>query len=458
MGKTMIIINDAKIAFDLLDKRSVNYSSRPRQVFAGEMLGWVASLGVQQYDDRFRRTRTVMKREIGSKSAASRYDKAQEIEVAHFLLRLGDDPEGLTQHIKKSTGSLALRILYGYVAEPVKEDPLIDLVERAMETFTQATVPGAFLVDTIPLLKYLPQWMPGTGFKKLAQKWRPIVQEMNSKPYAFVRSQLEKGVTNTSYAARLIQAGEPSLEVSSINEWSASALFGGAGDTIIGSLLCFFLAMGTHPEVQERAQAEIDRVVGPDRLPTMSDRLNLPYIEAVVLETLRWHPISPIPLAHECEKDDMYGDYLIPQGALIMANVWQMTHEPEVYSDPMAFRPERFIPVAERPAETDPSKVVFGFGRRACPGRVLGENALFVYIAQTLAAFNTKVPENLVAALGNGEGQKEEALRFTPGTICRPEPFECTVTSRSKHHRDLVQSLGQLYQWEASHAEAVENL
>lgn len=135
-----------------------------------------------------------------------------------------------------------------------------------------------------------------------------------------------------------------------------------------------------------------------------------------------------------------------------------MTHEPEVYSDPMAFRPERFIPVAERPAETDPSKVVFGFGRRACPGRVLGENALFVYIAQTLAAFNTKVPENLVAALGNGEGQKEEALRFTPGTICRPEPFECTVTSRSKHHRDLVQSLGQLYQWEASHAEAVENL
>lgn len=61
----------------------------------------MASLGVQQYDDRFRRTRTVMKREIGSKSAASRYDKAQEIEVAHFLLRLGDDPEGLTQHIKK---------------------------------------------------------------------------------------------------------------------------------------------------------------------------------------------------------------------------------------------------------------------------------------------------------------------------------------------------------------------
>ena len=80
--------------------------------------------------------------------------------------------------------------------------------------------------------------------------------------------------------------------------------------------------MGTHPEVQKRAQGEIDRVVGPDRLPTMSDRLNLPYIEAVVLETLRWHPISPIPLAHECEKDDMYGDYLIPQGALIMANVW----------------------------------------------------------------------------------------------------------------------------------------
>ncbi|KAF2658380.1 cytochrome P450 [Lophiostoma macrostomum CBS 122681] len=411
MGKTMIIVNDAKVAFDLLDKRSINYSSRPRQVFAGEMLGWVASLGVQPYDDRFRSTRKVIKREIGSKSAASRYDKAHEIEVAHFLLRLAGDPKDLTQCIKKSTGSLAPRTLYGYVAEPVKEDPLIDLVERAMDTFTQATAPGAFLVDTIPLLKYLPQWMPGSGFKKLARKWRPVVQEMNSKPYAFVRSQLAKGFTNHSYAARLIQAGEPSMEISSINEWSASALFGGAGDTIIGSLLCFFLAMGTYPEVQRRAQAEIDRVVEQDRLPTMSDKPNLPYMEAVILETLRWHPISPIPLAHECEKDDVYGGYPIPKGALIMANVWQMTHEPDVYSDPMAFRPERYMPVEDRPAETDPSKVMFGFGRRACPGRVLGENALFFYIAQTLATFNIKVPENVVAAVGNGEGQ--ETLRFT---------------------------------------------
>ncbi len=136
----------------------------------------------------------------------------------------------------------------------------------------------------------------------------------------------------------------------------------------------------------------------------------------------------------------------------------QMTHDPEVYSDPMAFRPERFIPVAERPAETDPSKVVFGFGRRACPGRILGENALFVYIAQTLAVFNIKVPENLVTAIGKGESQKEEALRFTPGTICRPEPFDCTVTLRSKHHQDLVHSLELLYPWEASHGEAVKSL
>ncbi len=81
--------------------------------------------------------------------------------------------------------------------------------------------------------------MPGTGFKKLAQKWRPIVQDMNSKPYAFVKSQLEKGITNISYAARLIQAGEPTLEISSINEWSASALFGGAGDTVSIEQLSF---------------------------------------------------------------------------------------------------------------------------------------------------------------------------------------------------------------------------
>ena len=85
---------------------------------------------------------------------------------------------------------------------------------------------------------------------------------------------------------------------------------------------CFFLAMSRFPRVQSRAQEEIDRQIGQSRLPTLSDRAQLPYIDALLLEILRWHPISPVPLAHVSEEDDTYGEYFIPKGAMMLANVW----------------------------------------------------------------------------------------------------------------------------------------
>ena len=165
--------------------------------------------------------------------------------------------------------------------------------------------------------------------------------DMNEKPYTFVKHQLKQGTDNSSFLARLIKTGEPNPEATSINQWSASALFGGAGDTvsfafylfryetafvytiqIVGSMQCFFLAMSRCPTVQSRAQEEIDRQIGQHRLPTLSDRADLPYIEALLQEVLRWHPISPIPLAHVSEEDDTYEGYFIPKGAMMLANVW----------------------------------------------------------------------------------------------------------------------------------------
>ena len=84
----------------------------------------------------------------------------------------------------------------------------------------------------------------------------------------------------------------------------------------------FFLAMTLHPEVQAKAREEIDRVVGTHRLPTFSDRENLPYVEAVVKEAFRWHPIAPMGLPHVTTEDDVGNEYLIPKGAMIVPNIW----------------------------------------------------------------------------------------------------------------------------------------
>ena len=101
--------------------------------------------------------------------------------------------------------------------------------------------------------------------------------------------------------------------------------------------------MTLNPEIQEKAQAEIERVVGTDRLPTAEDRESMPYGGAVLLETLRWHNVAPRAIPHRLIEDDVHAGYFLPKGTIIIANVWRMLHDAETYPDPMAFNPERFV-------------------------------------------------------------------------------------------------------------------
>lgn len=80
--------------------------------------------------------------------------------------------------------------------------------------------------------------------------------------------------------------------------------------------------MALYPEVQRKAQEEIERVLRAGRLPTMADRSRLPYINAIVKEVLRWHPVAPMAIPHMSTEDDTWGKYFIPKGSVILPNIW----------------------------------------------------------------------------------------------------------------------------------------
>ncbi|EEU37635.1 uncharacterized protein NECHADRAFT_53484 [Fusarium vanettenii 77-13-4] len=440
MGQTLVIINDAQVAFELLEKRSVKHSSRPRQIFVGEMLGWENSLGLSQYNDRFRTYRKNMSRIIGSKTAAAQHNTLQEAEVGHFLLHVLDNPEDVVNQIRKfvlqnltnilsraccrEAGAVILKIAYGYTAEPFKEDVLVNMAGDAMDKFALAGVPGAFMVDMMPFLRYLPDWVPGTGWKRTARQWAAELHNVTEKPYAFVKHQIAQGKDDNSFLARLLETGDSTPEEKFTNKWSAMSLYTAGAGTTVSALACFFLAMSISPDVQRKAQEEIGRVIGKDRLPTLADRPNLPYIDAIVKEVLRWHPVAPMGLPHTSTADDVCEGYFIPKGSMLFANVWHFTHDPKVYDEPMSFKPERFLPDDGSEVAPDPYTFVFGFGRRICPGRILADNALYVNIAQSLAVFD----------ITRGDPVAQPEIRFTPGVVSHPEPFKATIKPRSPHH------------------------
>ncbi|KAF9880651.1 cytochrome p450 oxidoreductase [Colletotrichum karsti] len=451
MGQTLVIINDLQLAFETLEKRSAKHSSRPKQVFAGEMIGWENSLALLQYNERFRAYRKSIAQIIGSKAVAAQYDNLQEAEAGHFLLHVLDNPKDLRNHIRREAGSVILKVAYGYVPEPFKDDYLINMAGRAMDEFAQAAVPGAFLVDIFPILRYLPDWFPATTWKQTAKDWAFTLKTVTEKPYAFVKHQTAQGKDVTSFVSHLLRDGDLTPEEDFNTKWSAVSLYTGGADTTVSSIACFFLVMMLFPKVQQKAKEEIDSVIGPSRLPTASDRPNLPYVDAIVKELLRWHPVAPMGLPHTSSEDDVIEGYFIPKDALILPNIWHFTHDAEVWDEPDEFRPERFLRDDNVEPPLDPHKIAFGFGRRVCPGRILADNALFITIAQSLAVFDISKP------VENGK-EVEPVVKMTPGIVSHPEDFEVSIKPRSTQHEKLIRMVEMKFPWEESDAQVLENM
>ena len=91
---------------------------------------------------------------------------------------------------------------------------------------------------------------------------------------------------------------------------------------ILSTLQCFYLAMASYPEVQERAHAELDAIIGPQRLPTLADKPNLPYLRAVVKECLRWRPVAPLGFLHASVEENEYKGFRIPAGSAFVNIPW----------------------------------------------------------------------------------------------------------------------------------------
>jgi hypothetical protein len=127
------------------------------------------------------------------------------------------------------------------------------------------------------------------------------------------------------------------------------------------------------------------------------------------------------------------------------------THDPEVYHEPMIFKPERFLQIDGQVPEPDPHKLSFGFGRRICPGKILADATLYLNIVQTLSAFTIR------KTVQNGE-ELDPEVSFLPGVISHPVPFKTSIIPRSPQHEALIRSLEEKYPWQESDAKILESV
>ncbi|KAL7907041.1 cytochrome P450 [Trichoderma velutinum] len=453
LGQQMIFIADKEAAQEIMEKKSQTSSGRPVFQFAN-YCGFGDFISLHQLEKRFTSQRKVMHKAIGTKVLAAKYAEIQEQEVGRLLLRTLQDPQKIVKHFETEAGAVILKIVYGYTINPHGSDPLIGLIDRMMANFSRACVPFTRLVDFIPALKWLPDGFPGTGFKAEANQYGKEIRAVINEPYKFVRKQMVDHNIMGSYVAKLVQecigdADEPSEADAHTIKWSAAALYGGGADTTVSTLISFILAMTMFPEAQRKAQEEIDRVTSSTRVPVLADLDQMPYVEAMVSEALRWCPILPMGVPHAVSEDMTYKGYDLPKGAYIFPSIWRFTHDPAVYADPDKFAPERFLAPRNEP---DPRWAVFGFGRRVCPGRYLADSSLFLNLAYLVAVFDISKAKD---ERGNAI---EPKLDFEAGIIAKPKPFPFRITPRSERHAELIKSIEKEHPWEESDASMLGEL
>ncbi|GBE82456.1 Multifunctional cytochrome P450 monooxygenase af510 [Sparassis crispa] len=288
--------------------------------------------------------------------------------------------------------ALVMEVAYGHTVRS-SDDNYVQIVRQASTAVSDVGSPAAKLVDFFPALKFLPSWMPGGSFQKEAARVRILVRKLLDMPYDMVKSALAAGTAVPSLTSSLLEQaiteGKLTDEEEEDIKGTAGVLFGAGTDTTVTTLSVFFLTMVLHPEVYKKVQEEMDRVVGHSRLPDFDDRDSLPYLECVLKEVYRWNVPVPLGVPHQLMQDDEYCGYHIPGDTMVFPNIWAMSQDPKFYPDPERFRPERFEEMDANTAELrDPWHIVFGFGRRICPGRRFADEAIWIAIANIVATLN----------------------------------------------------------------------
>ncbi|KAL2892363.1 Geraniol 8-hydroxylase [Bienertia sinuspersici] len=171
-------------------------------------------------------------------------------------------------------------------------------------------------------------------------------------------------------------------------------LFVAGTDTTSSTLEWAMTELLSHPQAMEKAQLEVEEVVGKHGYVQESDISKLPYLQAIVKETLRLHPPAPFLIPHKAEKDVQLCNYFVPKDATIWVNVWAIGRSSTVWTDSELFYPERFLENDIDMKGRDFELIPFGSGRRICPGLPLGYRMINMMLASLLHSFNWKCVHN----------------------------------------------------------------
>ncbi|KAG2145620.1 cytochrome P450 [Suillus cothurnatus] len=422
----IVIIGRYKAAVEIMENQGKLLADRPPMIAAGEMASGGMSIAFIPFVDRFRRMRRALHSHLQPK-AAEAYQPLQMSHAKDIVLGVLDNPRNLRDHVITYAATTIMKIAYGKNTPTSATDPEVIEMHRMVRMITGILRPGAYLVESLPWLKCLPWYGRDLklGFERAKKFHLDQLNRVREKMQSdadigpsFIKHMLED---NQSY-------GLTETEVAFLG----GAFFGAGSDTTSISICTVLMAAACFPEEQAKVQAELDAVVGKHRAPTFADQGSLPRLQAFISEALRWRPVAAGGMAHRTTKDVIWENYCIPAGTTVFGNHWSISRDPDVYPEPYAFKPQRWLD--DQSGLRDGLKFfVYGFGRRVCPGQHVANRSVFITTLLILWAYKLTLDPT----------KPLEDMGFMNGSM--PKVLPCTLEFEKRIPETELRSMMQHY-------------
>ncbi|KAG2133694.1 cytochrome P450 [Suillus clintonianus] len=377
--RRIVIIGRHKAAVDILEKQGGVSNDRPSMISTGDMLSGGQSIAFSHAGDRVHQMRRALHSHLGPR-VVDLYEPIQLSYAKHAVVDILDDPSKFQNHTLTFMASVVMRVAYGKTERTFSGDPELKDARQRLEALGKSQRPGAYLVDSLPWLKHIPWY--GKALRREFENGKKVyLAQLNQ-----VKQQIQRNEDVNPSFAKFMLENEHSYQFTELEmAWLVGGLLLAIHSTSV-ALCTIFMSAALHPEEQAKVQAELDAVIGRNRVPTFEDENSLPRLRAFVLECQRWRPSAPEGMPHRTTKDVIWENYCIPAGTTVFGNHWAISRDPDVFPDPEAFKPERWLN-DQGELRTDLKFYTFGFGRRVCPAQHLVPRSMFIHTLFILWAF-----------------------------------------------------------------------
>lgn len=323
------------------------------------------------------------------------------------------------------TLNVMMRMIAGkrYYGEEEVAEEARKFREIVRETFLLGSLTN--MEDFLPLLR----WVGNGGMEKrliLVQKKRDsFMQSLIEEHRRLGNSGGEKKTMIEVLLGK--QESEPEYFTDEIIRGIMLALLTAGTDTSAGTMEWAMSLLLNNPKVLKKAQAEIDNLVGHDRLIDETDLTKLPYLHCIINETMRMYPAGPLLVPHESSEDCLVGGFHVPRGTILLVNMWAIQNDPKIWEEPTSFKPERFEGFE---GVRDGFKLMpFGSGRRGCPGEGLAMRIVGLALGSLIQCFEWERIGKEMVDMSEGAGltmPKAQPLQAN----CRPRSAMVNLLSQ----------------------------